>query len=123
MSSGVPTRRTGVLAMWSCTVPPRRPRSSDLRSIGVSMKPGGTALTVMPIGPYSSASDLVSPFTAALAATYADMYGCPDCALDEELFADRAQRRVDRGAIRDVGGVRELFVGSDEVHGGNVIAA
>ena len=59
----------GSLAMCSSTVPPSSPRSSDLRSIGVSMKPGGTALTVMPIGPYSSASDLVSPFTADLAAT------------------------------------------------------
>jgi cytochrome P450 len=29
------------------------PRASALRSIGVSMKPGGTALTVMPAGPYS----------------------------------------------------------------------
>ncbi len=55
------------------------------------MKPGGTALTVMPIGPYSRASDLVSPFTADLAATYADMYGWPDCALDEEMLTIRPQ--------------------------------
>ena len=55
--------------MCFSTVSPRKPRSSALRSIGVSMKPGGTALTVMPLGPYSSASDLVSPLTADLAAT------------------------------------------------------
>ena len=45
------------------------PRSSALRSIGVSMKPGGIALTVIPLGPYSSARDFVNPLTADLAAT------------------------------------------------------
>lgn len=69
MSSGRPTRRTGVRRMWSSTVPPISSRVSALRSIGVSMKPGGTALTVMPDGPSSRASDLVSPLTADLDAT------------------------------------------------------
>ncbi|CNL63890.1 Uncharacterised protein [Mycobacterium tuberculosis] len=69
MSSGRPTRRTGVRLMWSSTVPPSSCRCSALRSIGVSTKPGGTALTVIPDGPYSSASDLVRPLTADFAAT------------------------------------------------------
>src|SRR3954452_6272008 len=55
------------------------------------MKPGGTALTVMPAGPYSSASDLVRPFTADLAATYDDMYGCPEWVLDDEMLTMRPQ--------------------------------
>src|SRR6476659_8761311 len=59
--------------------------------MGVSMKPGGTALTVMPAGPYSSASDLVSPLTADLAATYELMYGCPECVLDDEMLTMRPQ--------------------------------
>jgi hypothetical protein len=50
-------------------VPPSSCRSSALRSIGVSTKPGATPLTVIPLGPYSSASDLVSPLTADFAAT------------------------------------------------------
>ena len=67
MSSGRPIRPTGVIAVAFSTLV--KPRSSALRSIGVSMKPGGTALTVIPLGPYSSASDLVNPLTADLAAT------------------------------------------------------
>src|SRR3954454_3189108 len=55
------------------------------------MKPGGTALTVIPAGPYSSASDLVSPLTADLAATYGDMYGCPEWVLDDEMLTMRPQ--------------------------------
>ena len=39
-----------------------------------------------------------------------------------ELLPDGAQRGVDRGAVGDVGGVRELLVGRDEVEGGDVIA-
>ena len=38
-----------------------------------------------------------------------------------ELFADRVERGVDRGAVGDVGGVGELVVGRDEVEGGDVI--
>src|SRR6201992_3706645 len=68
MSSGLPIRRTGVAAIVF-SMSPRFPFSSALRNIGGSMKPGGTAVTVMPLGPYSSASDLVSPLTADLAAT------------------------------------------------------
>ena len=45
--SGAP----GCASMCLLDGPPSSPRSSDLRSIGVSMKPGGTALTVMPVGP------------------------------------------------------------------------
>ncbi len=40
-----------------------------------------------------------------------------------ELFPDGVQRGVDRGAVGDVGGMRELLVGSDEVEGGDVITA
>jgi len=69
MSSGRPTRRTGVRLMWSSTVPPSRWRLSALRNIGVSTNPGGTALTVIPAGPYSSAKAFVRPFTADFAAT------------------------------------------------------
>ena len=57
MSSGRPTRRTGVRLMWSSTASPSTCRLSALRSIGVSTNPGGTALTVIPAGPYSSARD------------------------------------------------------------------
>src|SRR3954447_6837951 len=90
MSSGLPILRTGVLAMF-CSTSPRNPFFSALRNIGVSMKPGGTALTVMPAGPYSSASDLVRPLTADLAATYDDMYGCPEGVLDDEMLTMRPQ--------------------------------
>ena len=55
------------------------------------MKPGGTALTVMPLGPYSRASDLVSPLTADFAATYGAMYGWPEWVLDEEMLTMRPQ--------------------------------
>ncbi len=54
------------------------------------MKPGGTALTVIPpTGPYSSASDFVSPLTADLAATYGAMKGWPECVLDDEMLTMR----------------------------------
>lgn len=55
--------------MCSSTVPPSSSRASALRSIGVSMKPGGTALTVTPNGPSSRASAFVRPLTADLDAT------------------------------------------------------
>ena len=42
---------------------PNSPRASDARSMGVSMKPGGIALTVMPRGPTSRAKDFVSPLS------------------------------------------------------------
>ncbi len=38
-----------------------------------------------------------------------------------ELFPDCGQRGVDRSAVGDVGGVRELVVGRQEVEGGDVI--
>src|SRR4029077_9933006 len=90
MSSGLPMRRTGVASMVAWTSR-SLPRASALLSIGVSMKPGGTALTVMPAGPYSNASDLVRPLTADLAATYGDMYGCPECVLEDEMLTIRPQ--------------------------------
>src|ERR1700752_3107814 len=55
------------------------------------MKPGGPALTVMPAGPYSNASDLVRPLTADLAATYGDMYGCPEGVLEDGRLTIRPQ--------------------------------
>ena len=66
MSSGRPTRRTGVSDAWWSTPSPSRPLLSDWRSIGVSMNPGGIVLTVIPFGPNSSARDLVRPITPAL---------------------------------------------------------
>src|ERR1043166_5088996 len=83
-------RRTGVASIvaWTSRI---LPRDTAARSIGVSMKPGGTALTVMPAGPYSSASDFVRPLTADLAATYGDMYGCPEWVLEEEMLTMRPQ--------------------------------
>gem|GEM_PF-4847930 len=69
MSSGTPIRRTGMRAAMSSMDPPSNPRSSALRSIGVSIEPGGTTLAVMPHGPYSSARVFVSPLTADFAAT------------------------------------------------------
>src|SRR3978361_1145149 len=90
MSSGLPLRRTGVAAM-DLSMSPRKPLSAAARSIGVSMKPGGTALTVMPLGPYSSANVFVSPFTADFAATYGAMYWAPECVLDEEMLTMRPQ--------------------------------
>ena len=70
---------------------PRKPLSAAARSIGVSMNPGGTALTVMPLGPYSSARVFVSPLTADFAATYGDMYGAPECVLEDEMLTMRPQ--------------------------------
>ncbi len=50
--------------MASSTPPgPNSPLASEARSIGVSMKPGGMALTVMPRGPNSRARDFVSPLS------------------------------------------------------------
>ena len=45
---------------------PNSPRDSDARSMGVSMNPGGTALTVIPFGPNSRARDFVSQFSPDL---------------------------------------------------------
>ena len=65
--------------------------ASLARSIGVSMNPGGMVLTVIPLGPNSSASDLVSPMTAAFDDTYAAMKGWPPWALDDEMLTMRPQ--------------------------------
>src|ERR671916_248224 len=65
MSSGRPTRRTGVSDAWWLTVLPSRPLSAERRNIGVSMNPGGIVFTVMPLGPNSSANDLVRPIMPA----------------------------------------------------------
>src|SRR3954452_11677391 len=61
-SSGVPGRPTGVFAPA---------RSSSSVEDAVAIQPGATLLTVMPLGPSSSARARVSPSTPALAAPYA----------------------------------------------------
>src|SRR6202035_975176 len=50
-------------------------RSTDAASIPVSVKPGHTALTVMPVDAVSSASARIRPTTPCLAATYGATYG------------------------------------------------
>ena len=56
-------RRTGVWPAWWSTPLPRSPRRSLLRSMGVSMKPGGIVLTVIPSGPSSRARVFSQPTT------------------------------------------------------------
>jgi len=63
MSSGFPGRFMGEVAAVASTL------SGALRSIGVSTKPGGTLLTVMPRPAYSIASAFVSPITPPFEAT------------------------------------------------------
>ena len=48
------------------------------RIISVSVMPGATALTRMPLGPNSRAKDTVIPFTANLDAGYANPLGYPE---------------------------------------------
>src|SRR5262249_34345198 len=69
MSSGDPTRPTGIIRAASFSIFPMLPLASARRSIGVSIMPGGMVLTVMPWGASSSANALVSPITPAFAAT------------------------------------------------------
>ena len=61
MSSGRPTRRTGVPRDRGVDARPSRPFSSEARSIGVSMKPGGMVLTVIPFGPELEGEGLGEP--------------------------------------------------------------
>ena len=52
--------------------------------IAVSITPGATQLTLMPLGPTSCASALVSPMTAALVAEYSTSHDAPTCPHMEE---------------------------------------
>src|ERR1700759_4480805 len=63
-SSGVLIRRDGTRAMIGAM----RAANAMFRSVLVG--PGATVLTRTPAGPYSSAQDLVSEWTAALVALY-----------------------------------------------------
>ena len=70
MSSGWPTRRSGI-----CSLAARWKSSTDIFSraavaavISVAMNPGAMALTVTPNGPSSMARVLVNPCIPALAA-------------------------------------------------------
>ena len=71
MSSGIALRPSGM------GDGPRAasPESSRLLTAGVSTLPGATALTRMPWGPYSTASDLVRLTSPAFAAPYAAWLG------------------------------------------------
>src|SRR6266481_5665938 len=74
ISSGVPTRPMGSLAMM------RALRSGSLKPlavIGVWITPGQTQLTRIPWWAYSSAAVLVRPTTPCLLATYAEAPGAP----------------------------------------------
>jgi hypothetical protein len=65
MSSGVPSRPTGICRRDCSSMSAGMP---EPRSIGVSTRPGATALAVIPCAPTSSASAFVKPITPALAA-------------------------------------------------------
>ena len=71
MSAGRPTRPRGVLALFRFR--PSSPREADTR--GVQITPGATAFARTPRGPSSTASDLTSATSAALAAPYAACRG------------------------------------------------
>ena len=70
MSSGWPNRPSGILDSNAA-----RAASSGIAgiSIGVSMKPGHTALARMRSGPRRCASERVSPMSPCLDATYDGM--------------------------------------------------
>src|SRR5688572_17808233 len=63
-SRGSPMRRTGVRSTMLFRI-----ASGICRTISVAMKPGATALTVMPFGPSSRAQTFVRPMTPAFVAT------------------------------------------------------
>lgn len=70
MSSGVPTRWTGIwaaAAAWKSSKP-MPTRSAVAAVMSVAMKPGATELAVTPNLPSSLARVLVSPWRPALAA-------------------------------------------------------
>ena len=70
MSSGWPTRRSGICsaAAWWKSSTDIFSRSAVAAVISVAMKPGAIALTVTPNGPSSIASVLVKPCIPAFAA-------------------------------------------------------
>lgn len=70
MSSGKPTRWTGIwvaAAAWNSSKP-MPTRAAVCAVISVTMKPGATALAVMPNLPSSLARVLVKPWRPALTA-------------------------------------------------------
>ena len=81
MSSGLPRRRRGIRAIMG-----------SMTSLGtafimsVSVMPGATALTRMPLGPSSRARETVRPLTANLEAGYAKPLGWPEMDTMEEVL-------------------------------------
>src|SRR5689334_13806842 len=85
MSSGLPARFIGEFAAITSTGAGRSPA----RSIGVSMKPGGTLFTVMPLAANSAAIALVNAMTPPFDAAYGTMRAAPVWALDDDTFTMR----------------------------------
>ena len=69
MSSGRPARRTGVILAKLSSEPLKRPSAIAFSSIGVTTMPGGMVLTVIPLGPSSSAKAFVNPINPAFELT------------------------------------------------------
>ena len=80
-SAGVPPRIKGVSSKKASLS-----SSESAEFIFVSIKPGATALTLMPEGPHSFASALVYPITPAFAAEYALSIDAPVIPQIEEIF-------------------------------------
>jgi len=80
MSSGWPRRRSGIRAIMGSMT-----SFGTAFIISVSVMPGATALTRIPMGPSSRASETVSPFTANLDAGYAKPLGWPEILTMEEV--------------------------------------
>src|SRR3546814_13037908 len=93
MSSGRPARFIGDAATVLSTL------TGEPRSIGVSTKPGGMLLTVMPLSANSSASDLVSVIRPPFDDEYCDMPFEPVCADDDEMLMTRPQPALSMSGI------------------------
>src|SRR3954447_21788877 len=87
-SSGVATRPRGLSARRAS---PRAPVSSSA-AMSVSVKPGATAVTVIPRGPRSRASDWPKAIIPAFDAPYAGWPGSPRNAPRDDTFTIRPPR-------------------------------
>src|SRR5688500_9287382 len=88
MFSGRPARPIGERAATASTLAPI-PATPSPRNMGVSTKPGGTLLTVMPLVASSCASDFVNAITPPFEAAYAVIRAEPVWALDDEILIIR----------------------------------
>lgn len=94
-SSRWPTRGIGYVATISCQGTGNRFPSMARCDIGVRMKPGETALTVIPFGPSSSRTLAIAEANCDRSATSAETASaCPPCALILDPFGHR------RGVVR-----------------------